>query len=78
MFSEINYYFTILKDWQKAMLFSFVSYSIILFVIIVAITFILKDFKFFLVFGLTTVYMGALIITMFVARKVFSKRLIEQ
>ena len=78
MFSEIHYYFTILKDWQKALLFSFVSYSFVLFRIIVAITFILKDFKFLLVLGLSFVYMGSVIAAMLVAKKIFKKRLIEQ
>ncbi len=78
MFSEIHYYFTILKDWQKALFFSFVSYSFVLFGIIVAITFILKDFKFLLVLGLSFVYMGSVIAAMLVARKIFKKRLIEQ
>jgi hypothetical protein len=78
MFSEINYIYTSLKDWQKAMIFSFISYSIILFGLIVAITFILKDFRFLLVFGLTFVYMGTVIVLMFIAIRIFKKRLIER
>jgi hypothetical protein len=77
MFSEIYYYFTILKEWQKSLLFTFISYSFVLFGIIVAITFILKDFKFLLVIGLSFVYMGAVITAMLVSRKIFKKRLIE-
>ena len=77
MFSEIYYQFTILKEWQKSLLFSFISYSFVLFGIIVAITFILKDFKFLLVFGLTFVYMLSLIVVILVARTLFKKRLIE-
>lgn len=78
MFSDLNYFYTSLKDWQKALMFSFISYSIILFGMIVAITFILKDFKFFLVFGLTFVYMGAVILLMIISVKILKKRLIEK
>ncbi|MBP1910283.1 hypothetical protein [Methanolobus bombayensis] len=78
MFSEINYFYTSLKDWQKAMLFSFISYSIILFGLIVAITFILKDFKFLLVFGLSFAYMGTVIILMLISAKILKKRLVER
>ena len=78
MFSEINYLYTSLADWQKALMFSFVSYAVVLFGIIVAITFILKDFKFLLVFGMTFVYMGGLIVTILIAIKIFKKRLIER
>ncbi|WP_342304719.1 hypothetical protein [Methanolobus sp. ZRKC5] len=78
MFSEINYLYTSLADWQKALMFSFISYAVVLFGIIVAITFILKDFKFLLVFGITFVYMGGLTVTIFVTRRIFKKRLIER
>ncbi|ETA69089.1 hypothetical protein V7O61_09570 [Methanolobus sp. WCC1] len=78
MFTEINYFYTSLKDWQKAMMFSFISYSIILFGLIVAITFILKDFKFLLVLGLSFVYMGTVIVMMFILIRIFKKRLIER
>ncbi|SFM57019.1 hypothetical protein [Methanolobus profundi] len=78
MFSELNYFYTSLKDWQKALMFSFISYSIILFGLIVAITFILKDFKFVLVFGLTFVYMGAVILLMIISVRILKKRLIEK
>jgi hypothetical protein len=77
MFSEIYYYFTILKDWQKSLMFSFISYLFVLFGIIVAVTFILKDFKFLLVFGLSFLYMGTVITAMLIAKKLFKKRLIE-
>jgi hypothetical protein len=77
MFSEIYYYFTILKDWQKSLMFSFISYLFVLFGIIVAVTFILKDFKFLLVFGLSFLYVGTVIAAMLIAKKLFKKRLIE-
>ncbi|WP_094226450.1 hypothetical protein [Methanolobus psychrotolerans] len=77
MLSEINYFFRSLKNWQKAMLFSFVSYSVILFGIIVAVTFILKDFKFLLVAGISFVYMSTVVVAMFIAARIFRKRLIE-
>lgn len=78
MFSEINYFYNSLKDWQKALMFSFVSYSIILFGLIVIITFALKDFRFLLVFGLSFVYMGAVIVLMIISVRIFKKRLIER
>lgn len=76
MFSEIYYYFTILTEWQKSLLFSFISYTLVLFGLIVAITFLLKDFNFVLVIALSSVYMGSVVVAMLVARKVFKKRLI--
>ncbi|WMW25442.1 hypothetical protein RE474_01595 [Methanolobus sediminis] len=76
MFSEINYFYTSLKDWQKAMMFSFVSYLIILFGLIVVITFMLKDFQFLLVFGLSFVYVGTVIVLMVISIKIFKKKLI--
>jgi hypothetical protein len=78
MFSEINYFYTSLKEWQKAMILSFISYSLILFCLIVGITFILKDFRFPLVFGFSFVYMGAVIILMMLSFRILKKRLIER
>ncbi len=49
-----------MKPWKKALLFSLFFYMIILFIFIVIITFMLKDFKFGLVAAISFVYMGAL------------------
>lgn len=78
MFTLITEIYNALKQWQKALLFSFVSYSALLFMIIVAITFILKDFNFLVVTGLTFVYMSVLLASILIARKLFRKRLIEE
>lgn len=76
MFSAITDIYYASKQWEKALLFSFFSYAMFLFGIIVAITFILKDFNFLVVTGLTFVYMSALITGILVAMKLFKKRLI--
>ncbi len=78
MFPLITEIYNALKQWQKALLFSFVSYSVLLFMIIVAITFILKDFNFLVVAGLTFVYMSVLLASILVARKLFRKKLLEE
>lgn len=78
MFSGINYLYTSLMAWQKAVFFSFISYSVILFGIIVFITFILKDFNILLVFSIVFIYMICLTIIIFVATRIFKKRLIER
>lgn len=78
MFTLITEIYNALKQWQKALLFSFVSYSALLFMMIVAITFILKDFNFLVVTSLTFVYMSALLAIVLIARKLFRKRLIEE
>ncbi|WP_406657774.1 hypothetical protein V7O62_04205 [Methanolobus sp. ZRKC2] len=67
-----------LKQWQKALLFSFVSYAMLLFATVVAITFMLGDFNFKVVSGLTFIYMFALIAGILVAVKMFQKRLVEE
>ncbi|TGC11555.1 hypothetical protein [Methanolobus halotolerans] len=78
MFALITDIYNALQHWQKALLFSFVSYAMLLFGIIVAITFILKDFNFLVVTGLTFIYMSTLFVGILVARKMFKKRLIEE
>jgi hypothetical protein len=78
MFSLITEIYNALKQWQKALMFSFISYAMLLFLIIVAITFILRDFNFLIVAGLTFVYMAGLVVFTLVARRLFSRRLVEE
>ncbi|KXS41634.1 MAG: hypothetical protein AWU59_2012 [Methanolobus sp. T82-4] len=78
MFSLITEIYNALKQWQKALLFSFISYAMLLFLIIVAITFILRDFNFLVVAGLTFVYMAGLVVFTLIARRLFSRRLVEE
>jgi len=72
--------FNSLKDWQKALLFSFVSYMVVLFFVVVAIVFILKGFSRNLpiLAGVSAVYMFLLLSSMIVARSLFKRRLIEK
>ena len=51
-----------MKPWKKALLFSFLFHLIILFIFIVIITFMLKDFKFGLVSIISVIYLGVLIL----------------
>lgn len=72
--------FNSLKDWQKALLFSFVSYMVVLFFIVVAIVFILKGFSRNLpiLVGVSAGYMFLLLSSMIIARSLFKRRLIEK
>lgn len=72
--------FNSLKDWQKALLFSFVSYMVVLFFIVVAIVFILKGFSRNLpiLVGVSAGYMFLLLSSMILARSLFKRRLIEK
>lgn len=80
MFSVLMNIFKLLKDWQKALLFSFVSYMVVLFFIIVAVVFIMKGFSRNLpvLLGITAGYMFLLFSAMIVARQLFRKRLTEE
>lgn len=49
-----------MKPWKKALLFSFLFYLIILFIFIVIITFMKKDFDFGLVSKISAAYLTAL------------------
>ncbi|MBN2488413.1 MAG: hypothetical protein JXA98_05235 [Methanosarcinaceae archaeon] len=64
-----------IKDWKKAMFFSFISYSLVLFAIVVVVTFAKKDFDFKLVALIGGAYMGAVLFFMLVAAVVFSRKL---
>lgn len=66
---------SVIKDWNKAMAFSFVSYSMILFGIIVVDVFARKDFDFGEVSRIVGVYMGALILLMLIEVTVFRAKL---
>lgn len=72
--------FNSLKDWQKALLFSFVSYVVVLFFIVVAIVFTLKGFSRNLpiLAGVSVGYMFLLLSSMIIARSLFKRRLIEK
>lgn len=52
-----------MKPWKKALLFSLLFYLIILFIFIVIITFMLKDFNFILVSIISVIYLGALFLS---------------
>ncbi len=80
MFSIIMDIFKLLKNWQKALLFSFVSYMMMLFFIIAAVVFILSGFSRNLpiIVGIAVSYMFLLILAMVIARHLFKKRLIVE
>jgi hypothetical protein len=52
-----------MKPWKKALAFSFLFYLIILFILIVIITFMKKDFDFGLVSKISAAYLTALILS---------------
>ncbi|KKG15907.1 protease HTPX-like protein [Methanosarcina sp. 2.H.T.1A.6] len=52
------------KNWRLAIGISFVSYMAFLFVIIVGVTFVLKDFNFLVNGGIAAVYTGAVLLLM--------------
>jgi len=64
-----------LKNWNKAIAFSFVSHSMVLFGIIVIDVFARKDFDFKEVALIAGGYMGALILLMLIEVTVFRKKL---
>ncbi len=51
-----------MKPWKKALAFSFLFYLIVLFILIIIITFMKKDFDFGLVSIISAVYLTALIL----------------
>ena len=72
---RMSYETSVIKDWNKAMAFSFVSYSMILFGIIVVDVFARKDFDPREVALIAGVYMGALVLLMLIEITVFRKKL---
>ncbi len=63
-----------MKPWKKALLFSFLFYLIILFMLIVIITFMKKDFDFKLVSAISGAYLTALILCFRHMYKIFKKK----
>ena len=76
MFSELNYVIQSFHNWEKALLFSFISYCLILFAIIFVLTFILKDFIFSLVLGISSAYIFSLVVIMVISIKMFKRNLL--
>lgn len=66
---------SVIKDWNKAMAFSFISYFMVLFGIIVIDVFARKDFDFGEVSLIAGVYVGALILLMLIEVTVFRSKL---
>ena len=65
-----------MKPWKKALAFSFFFYLIILFILIVMITFILKDFNFRIVSIISGAYFGVLILSFRYMYKRFQEKFI--
>jgi hypothetical protein len=80
MVSLITDIFSSLRNWQKALLFSFVSYMIVLLGIFVAVVFIMKGFSKNLpiLAGITIAYMLLMLSVMLIARSLFKKGLAEE
>ncbi len=62
------------KNWKLAMGVSFVVYMMFLFVIIVVVTFALKDFNFLINGGIAGVYIGSVLLLMRITAKVTRRR----
>ena len=62
------------KSWKLAMGTSFVVYMMFLFVIIVVVTFALKDFNFLINGGIAGVYIGSVLLLMRITAKVTRRR----
>lgn len=67
-----------MKPWKKALLFSFLFYLIILFILIVIITFVKKDFDFGLISKLSAAYLAALVLSFRYMYKTFKARYTSQ
>lgn len=80
MFGVILDIFRSIKNWKKALLFSFVSYMVVLFGIVVAIVFIFRGFSRNLpiLAGVGITYLFLLLAAMLVAWVLFRKRLITE
>lgn len=63
-----------MKPWKKALMFSFLFYLIVLFVFIVLITFIKKDFDFKLVSIISGAYVTMLVLSFRFMYKIFKKK----
>ncbi|MBP2029460.1 hypothetical protein J2755_000380 [Methanohalophilus levihalophilus] len=67
-----------IADWKRGLVFSFISYSMLLFVIIVLTVFWMRDFDFAVVSRIVGAYMGVVIVLLAVAGLVFKRRLSVQ
>ncbi|MDI3540061.1 MAG: hypothetical protein PWQ52_1184 [Methanolobus sp.] len=78
MFSIVFDVYKYMKNWKKALLFSFVSYMVVLFGIVVITVFIQRSFSksLPLIAGVGIPYMLLLLLTMIIAWVLFRKRLI--
>ena len=72
--------FDTLKDWQKALIFSLISYTLLLFLIVLAAFFVLKDIPNFLIIlaGITVAYIFIMLSLVQIARTLFKNRLTEE
>ncbi|MBZ4646276.1 MAG: hypothetical protein JG777_1765 [Clostridia bacterium] len=80
MFDIVLDIFRSMKNWKKALLFSFVSYMVVLFGITVLTVFIRRGFSKSLpiIAGVGTAYMFLLLAAIIVAWILFRKRLITE
>ena len=80
MFDIILNVFRSLKDWKKALLFTFISYVVLFLGIAVVIVFIRRGFSktLSILAGLGTTYAFLLLVVMIVAWILFRKRLITE
>ena len=60
-----------IKEWKTAMYFSFVSYSMLLFMIVALVVFISRDFNLIVVGLISGSYMAAVLLLMAVAAITF-------
>ncbi len=63
-----------MKPWKKALVFSFMFYLIMLFILIVMITFVKKDFDSGLVSKISAAYLTALILSFRYMYRSFKKK----
>ena len=63
-----------MKPWKKALVFSFLFYLIVLFVFIVLITFIKKDFDFKLVSMISAAYVTVLVLSFRFMYNIFKEK----
>jgi positive regulator of sigma E activity len=63
-----------MKPWKKALAFSFIFYLMILFILIVIVTFIRKHFDFKLVSIISGVYLTALTLSFRYMYKIFKEK----
>ncbi|WP_367343974.1 hypothetical protein [Methanomethylovorans sp.] len=74
MFNGLIERFMRTRDWKKSLLFSLISYCCILFLLIVVITFALKEFNFPIVSGVSAGYMCIVLMVLLGNYAVLRKR----